>query len=101
MSLPAVTRIVRFLLSSWPLTMPLSLPSLQSSYFLLFMAFFREISATILIFTASTSVLSVSIWSSFEQANWGLASALSVLAMILMAVMMSLLLWAMPGARRR
>ena len=57
----------------WRILMPLSLPSLQSSYFLLFMAFFREISATILIFTASTSVLSVSIWSSFEQANWGLA----------------------------
>lgn len=85
----------------WRILMPLSLPSLQSSYFLLFMAFFREISATILIFTAATSVLSVSIWSSFEQANWGLASALSVLAMILMVVMMSLLLWAMPGARRR
>jgi iron(III) transport system permease protein len=85
----------------WRILMPLSLPSLQSSYFLLFMAFFREISATILIFTASTSVLSVSIWSSFEQANWGLASALSILAMILMVAMMSLLLWAMPGARRR
>ena len=73
----------------WRIVMPLSLPSLQSSYFLLFMAFFREISATILIFTASTSVLSVSIWSSFEQANWGLASALSILAMLLMVAMMS------------
>lgn len=85
----------------WRIIMPLSLPSLQSGYFLLFMAFFREISATILIFTASTSVLSVSIWSSFEQANWGLASALSILAMLLMIVVMSLLLWAMPGARKR
>jgi iron(III) transport system permease protein len=85
----------------WRILMPLSLPSLQSSYFLLFMAFFREISATILIFTASTSVLSVSIWSSFEQANWGLASALSILAMVLMVAVMSLLLWAMPSARRR
>jgi iron(III) transport system permease protein len=85
----------------WHIIMPLSLPSLQSGYFLLFMAFFREISATILIFTASTSVLSVSIWSSFEQANWGLASALSILAMVLMVTVMSLLLWAMPGARRR
>jgi iron(III) transport system permease protein len=89
------------LVGVWRILMPLSLPSLQSSYFLLFMAFFREISATILIFTASTSVLSVSIWSSFEQANWGLASALSILAMGLMVAMMSLLLWAMPGARRR
>ena len=85
----------------WRIVMPLSLPSLQSGYFLLFMAFFREISATILIFTASTSVLSVSIWSSFEQANWGLASALSILAMLLMVAVMSLLLWAMPGARKR
>lgn len=85
----------------WRIVMPLSLPSLQGSYFLLFMAFFREISATILIFTASTSVLSVSIWSSFEQANWGLASALSILAMALMVVVMSLLLWAIPGARAR
>lgn len=85
----------------WRIVLPLSLPSLQSGYFLLFMAFFREISATILIFTASTSVLSVSIWSSFEQANWGLASALSILAMVLMLAVMSLLLWAMPGARTR
>jgi iron(III) transport system permease protein len=65
------------------------------------MAFFREISATILIFTASTSVLSVSIWSYFEQADWGMASALSILAMILMLGIMSALLWAMPGARQR
>ena len=85
----------------WRILMPLSLPSLQSGYFLLFMAFFREISATILIFTASTSVLSVSIWNAFEQANWGLASALSIAAMILMVAVMSLMLWAMPGARRR
>jgi iron(III) transport system permease protein len=85
----------------WRILLPLSLPSLQSGYFLLFMAFFREISATILIFTASTSVLSVSIWSAFEQANWGLASALSILAMAMMVVVMSLLLLALPGARTR
>lgn len=80
---------------------PLAKPSLQSGYFLLFMAFFREISATILLFTASSSVLSVSIWSFFEQANWGLASALSIIAMLLMMAVMSALLWLMPGARQR
>ncbi len=85
----------------WRILLPLSLPSLQSGYFLLFMAFFREISATILIFTASTSVLSVSIWSAFEQANWGLASALSILAMVMMMAVMSVLLLVMPGARER
>ena len=85
----------------WRIVMPLSLPSLQSGYFLLFMAFFREISATILIFTAASTVLSVQIWSFFEQANWGVASSLSILAMVLMLVVMSTLLWLMPGARRR
>ena len=85
----------------WRILLPLSLPSLQSGYFLLFMAFFREISATILIFTASTSVLSVSIWSYFEQADWGMASALSIVAMIMMVAIMSFMMWAMPGARRR
>ena len=85
----------------WRILLPLSLPSLQSGYFLLFMAFFREISATILIFTASTSVLSVSIWSYFEQADWGMASALSIVAMVMMVAIMSFMMWAMPGARRR
>jgi len=46
-------------------------------------------------------VLSVSIWSYFEQADWGMASALSILAMVLMLGIMSALLWAMPGARKR
>jgi len=86
---------------AWRIVLPLSMPSLQSGYFLLFMAFFREISATILIFTASTSVLSVSIWSYFEQADWGMASALSIFAMVMMLIIMSALMWAMPGARKR
>jgi iron(III) transport system permease protein len=65
------------------------------------MAFFREISATILIFTASTSVLSVSIWSYFEQADWGMASALSIMAMFMMFAIMTAMMLLMPGARKR
>lgn len=61
---------------------PLAWPSLRGAYFLLFMAFFREISSAVLLFTASTNVLSTSIWSFFEQANWGLASSLSLASMI-------------------
>ena len=81
--------------------LPLAFPSLQSAYFLLFMAFFREISSAILLFTASTGVLSISIWSFFEQANWGLASAISVVATVLIFGVMSLILWLMPEARRQ
>jgi iron(III) transport system permease protein len=73
---------------------PLAMPSLQGAYFLLFMAFFREIASAVLLYTASTSVLSTSIWSFFEQANWGLASSLSLVGMIVVFVSMYLLMLA-------
>ncbi|NDH53807.1 MAG: hypothetical protein EBY24_17875 [Betaproteobacteria bacterium] len=52
------------------------------------MAFFREIASAVLLYTASSNVLSTSIWSSFEQANWGLASALSLVGMIAVFIFM-------------
>lgn len=67
---------------------PLAIPSLQGAYFLLFMAFFREIASAVLLYTASSNVLSTSIWSSFEQANWGLACALSLISMIAVFIFM-------------
>jgi iron(III) transport system permease protein len=70
---------------------PLAMPSLEGAYFLLFMAFFREISAAVLLYTASSSVLSTSIWAFFEQANWGLASSLSLASMVVVCVFMGLL----------
>ncbi|MCC7425904.1 MAG: iron ABC transporter permease [Alphaproteobacteria bacterium] len=63
--------------------LPIISPSIQSAYFLLFMAFFREISSAILLYSANTQVISISIWAFFEQANWGLASALSVVATLI------------------
>jgi iron(III) transport system permease protein len=72
--------------------MPLAMPSLQGAYFLLFMAFFREIASAVLLYTASTSVLSTSIWSFFEQANWGLASSLSLVGMVVVFLSMYLLM---------
>ncbi len=80
--------------------LPLVSPSLQGAYFLLFMAFFREISSAILIYSVNTSVISISIWSFFEQANWGLASALAVVATVIIFVAMALILRLAPTARR-
>ena len=77
-----------------------ALPSVQGAYFLLFMAFFREISSAMLLYTSATSVISVSIWSFFEQANWGEASALSVIATLIIFIAMSLILWLSPTSRR-
>ena len=64
------------------IVLPLLRPALQSGYFLLFIAYFREIAAAALIYTASTQVLSISIWAFFENANWGVASALSIVATV-------------------
>lgn len=72
--------------------MPLALPSLRGAYFLLFMAFFREIASAVLLYSSSTHVLSTSIWSFFEQANWGLASSLSLASMLAVLVFMYLLM---------
>ena len=65
------------------------------------MAFFREISSAILLFTASTMVISVSIFAFFDQANWGLASALSVIATLIIFIVMWLILLLSPNARRK
>lgn len=70
---------------------PLAMPSLQGAYFLLFMAFFREIASAVLLYTAASTVISTSIWSFFEQANWGQASALSLLGMVVVFAFMALL----------
>jgi iron(III) transport system permease protein len=80
--------------------LPLITPSLQGAYFLLFMAFFREISSAILIYSVNTAVISISIWSFFEQANWGLASALSVVATLIIFIAMALIMRLVPTARR-
>ena len=70
--------------------LPLLRPALQSGYFLLFIAYFREIAAAALIYTSSTQVLSISIWAYFENANWGVASALSIVATIVTVAIMAL-----------
>ncbi len=70
------------------IVLPLLRPALQSGYFLLFIAYFREIAAAALLYTASTQVLSISIWAFFENANWGVASALSVITTIITVALM-------------
>jgi iron(III) transport system permease protein len=69
--------------------LPLLRPALQSGYFLLFIAYFREIAAAALIYTASTQVLSISIWAFFENANWGVASALSIVTTVITVALMA------------
>ncbi len=69
--------------------LPLLRPALQSGYFLLFIAYFREIAAAALIYTSHTQVLSISIWAYFENANWGVASALSIITTVVTVALMA------------
>ncbi|MCQ4628982.1 ABC transporter permease subunit [Shinella sp. CPCC 100929] len=80
--------------------LPLSLPSIQGAYFLLFMAFFREMSSVVLLFTSNSKVISISIWGFFEGADWGLASSFSVLTTLIIFGVIWLIVWLMPAARR-
>lgn len=86
--------------SIFKILLPIVQPSVQGAYFLLFMAFFREISSAILLYSASTMVVSISIWAFFEQANWGLASALAVVTTFIIFAGMTLVLRLMPSVRR-
>jgi iron(III) transport system permease protein len=70
--------------------LPLLRPSLQSAYFLLFISYFREIAAAVLLYTSKTALISISIWTFFENANWGNASALSVVSTFIIVAVMAL-----------
>lgn len=75
--------------------LPLLAPALQSGWLLLFMAFFREISSAVLLYTPQSTVVSVQIWSFYENANWGHASALSVMVMLVVLAAMGVVMrWA-------
>jgi iron(III) transport system permease protein len=69
--------------------LPLLRPALQSAYCLLFIAYFREIASAVLLYTSKTAVISISIWSFFENANWGSASALSVVSSVIIIGVMA------------
>jgi iron(III) transport system permease protein len=81
--------------------LPLLRPAMQGAYFLLFMAFFREISSAVLLYAADTMVISIAIWSFFEQANWGLASSLAVVATVIIFLGTRLVDWLVPAVQRR
>jgi iron(III) transport system permease protein len=81
--------------------LPLLRPAMQGAYFLLFMAFFREISSAVLLYAADTMVISIAIWSFFEQANWGLASSLAVVATVIIFLGTRLVDWVVPAVQRR
>jgi len=73
--------------ASWLMTLkdivvPLIRPALISGWLLLFVAFFRELSSAVLLYTNGNEVLSVAIWDLSQNGNLGMLSALAILMLI-------------------
>ena len=73
--------------ASWLMTLkdivvPLIRPAMISGWLLLFVAFFRELSSAVLLYTNGNEVLSVAIWDLSQNGNLGMLSALAILMLI-------------------
>lgn len=69
---------------------PLLKGSLASSWLLVFLLVFQELSATIILYGPSTSTLSVDVFNSLNSGFYGPASALAVVQLAIIAVLVAL-----------
>ena len=67
----------------WYVTLPLLRPGIFAGWALLFVAFTRELSASILLFSPSQEVLSVVIFDMYGEGNFRALSALTVLQVVI------------------
>lgn len=84
--------------ASWLMTlkdivMPLVRPALVSGWLLLFVAFFRELSSAVLLYTHGNEVLSVAIWDLHQNGNLGMLSALAILMLLVVYGVFFLMQW--------
>ncbi|HEY8370731.1 MAG TPA: iron ABC transporter permease [Thermodesulfobacteriota bacterium] len=64
------------------IVLPLVRPALASGWLLLFVAFFRELSSAVLLYSHGNEVLSVAIWDLHQNGNLGMLAALAVLMLL-------------------
>lgn len=77
--------------------LPLVRGAFVSGWLLLFVAFFREISSAVLLYTPGNEVVSVLIWDLYQNGNFGLMAALAMITLVLIyGVFAAALAW---GAR--
>lgn len=62
---------------------PLIRPAMLSGWLLLFIAFFRELSSAVLLYTHGNEVVSVALWDLHQNGNLGYVSALAIIALTL------------------
>ena len=77
--------------------LPLIRGAFVSGWLILFVAFFRELSSAILLYTPGNEVISVLIWDLYQNGNFGLMAALAMVTLVLIYTVFALAhLW---GAR--
>ena len=74
----------------WYVTLPLLRPGIFAGWALLFVAFTRELSASILLFSPNQEVLSVVIFDMYGEGQFRTLSALTTLQMLLAVVMLAI-----------
>ena len=73
--------------------LPLIRPALISGWLLLFVAFFRELSSAVLLYTHGNEVLSVAIWDLHQNGNLGMLSALAIIMLAVVYAVFFVMQW--------
>lgn len=79
------------------IVLPLIRPALVSGWLLLFVAFFRELSSAVLLYTHGNEVLSVAIWDLHQNGNLGMLSALAIIMLAAVYAVFFLMQWTGAG----
>lgn len=71
----------------WKITLPLLQPTIVATWILVFVSTVRELSASVMLYTARTTTFSVLIWDYLESGEYQKASVLSVIQVVLIVVL--------------
>jgi iron(III) transport system permease protein len=72
------------------IVLPLMRGAFMSGWLLLFVAFFRELSSAILLYTPGNEVVSIVIWDLYQNGNFGLMAALAMITLVLIYVVFAI-----------
>jgi iron(III) transport system permease protein len=73
--------------------MPLIKPAMITGWLLLFVAFFRELSTAVLLYSHGNEVLSVVIWDLHQNGNLGALSALAIMMLVVVYITFFAIQW--------
>jgi len=76
--------------SFWQINLPLLKPVLSSMWLLVFMIVMREVSASVILYGVDSVTLPILTWTYLFDGNYGTASALSILQLIIVALIVAL-----------